>query len=71
MPNVKINDMDFDLETLSDEAKAQIQNIRFVDQELGRLKAQIAVLQTARLTYASALQQALPAIRSAGEPTLN
>jgi hypothetical protein len=32
MTIIKIDDKDYDTETLSDEAKAQIQSIQFVDQ---------------------------------------
>ena len=67
MPNIRINDIDYDLDTLSEDAKAQLQSIRFVDQELGRLNAQSAVLQTARRSYVSALQQALPSAINADE----
>jgi hypothetical protein len=60
MPIIKIDNIDYDLDTLSDEAKAQLQSLQFVDSELQRLTAQTAVLQTARMAYSKALQQALP-----------
>ena len=62
MPAIKIDNRDYDLDTLSDEAKAQLQSLQFVDAELQRLQAQIAVLQTARMAYAKALQEALPTL---------
>ena len=55
MPTITI-----DLDTLSDEARAQLQSLQFVDAELARLQAQTAVLQTARMAYAKALNEALP-----------
>ncbi|NMM36113.1 MAG: hypothetical protein HHJ09_01185 [Glaciimonas sp.] len=61
MPTIKIDDKDYDLDTLSDEAKAQLASLQFVDAELLRVQAQAAVLQTARLAYSKALQAALPA----------
>ena len=60
MTTIKIDDKDYDLETLSDEAKNQLVSLQFVDAELQRLNAQAAVLQTARLAYANALKDALP-----------
>ncbi len=60
MTTIKIDDKDYELETLSDEARAQLTSLQFVDQELQRLNAQAAVLQTARLAYAKALTDALP-----------
>jgi hypothetical protein len=59
MTIIKIDDKDYDTETLSDEAKSQIQSIQFVDQELARLNAQAAVMQTARIAYAIAVNNAL------------
>jgi hypothetical protein len=62
MPNIKIDNKEYDLETLSDECKAQLTSIQFVEQELARFQAQAAVLQTARTAYAKALKSSLPAI---------
>ena len=60
MTTIKIDDKDYELESLSDEAKNQLVSLQFVDAELQRLNAQAAVLQTARLAYANALKDALP-----------
>ncbi len=62
MPNITINGKEYDLNTLSDEARKQLQSLQFVDAELQRLQAQAAVLQTARIAYGNALQQALPVL---------
>ena len=59
---IKIDNQDYDLDTLSDEAKAQLQSLQFVDAELARLQAQTAVLQTARMAYSKALPAALPVL---------
>lgn len=61
MPNITIDNIDYDLDTLSDEAKAQLASLQFVDAEIQRLNNLIAILQTARIAYSKALQQALPA----------
>jgi hypothetical protein len=60
MPTITINNHAYDLDSLSTEAKAQLQSLQFVDAELARLQAQAAVLQTARMAYSKALQGALP-----------
>ena len=62
MPNITIDNKSYDLDTLSDEAKGQLQSLQFVDSELARLSAQTAVLQTARMAYAKALQASLPVL---------
>ena len=61
MPLIKIDDKDYELDSLSDEAKAQLAMLQFVDAELQRVNAQTAVLQTARNIYAKALNEALVA----------
>ena len=62
MPNITIDNKSSDIDTLSDEAKAQLASIQFVDGELARLQAQAAALQTARMAYSKALQAALPVL---------
>ncbi len=62
MPTIKIDNKDYDLDTLTDEAKAQLTSLQFVDAELARLTAKTAVLQTARMAYSKALQAALPSL---------
>lgn len=60
MPNITIDNIDYDTDKLSDEAKAQLTSLQFCDQELARLQAQAAAIQTARMAYAKALNEALP-----------
>ena len=60
MPIIKIDNVDYDTDTLSNEAKAQLVSLQFCDQELQRLQLQTAAYQTARLAYAKALQASLP-----------
>lgn len=62
MPNIKIDNVDYDTTNLSDDAKAQLVSLQFCDQELARLQAQTAAMQTARMAYAKALQAALPTL---------
>lgn len=60
MAKIKIDNVEYDSEKLSAEAKSQLVSIQYVDQELARLQAQAAALQTARISYANALKEALP-----------
>ena len=62
MPKITIDNHSYDLDTLSDQARAPLQSLQFVDTELQRLQAQTAVLQTARMAYSNALQAALPSL---------
>jgi hypothetical protein len=56
---INIDNQEYDFDTLSPEAKQQLLSLQFVDAELQRLNAQIAVMQTARVAYAKALKGAL------------
>ena len=60
MPSITIDNKTYDRDTLSDKARAQLASIQFVDQELARLQAKSAAMQTARIAYARALGELLP-----------
>ena len=61
MTTITIDEKDYEFESLSEEAKLQLGSIQFVDAELQRLNAHAAVLQTARVAYSKALNEALGA----------
>ena len=61
MTTVTINGVNYNIDDLSEDAQAQFASLQYVDQELARLQAQTAALQTARIAYANALKAALPA----------
>ncbi len=60
MTTIRIDDKEYAIDSLSQATKEQLASLRFVDSELARLQAQIAVLQTARIAYAKAVQESLP-----------
>ena len=62
MTTINIDNIEYDTDKLSDDAKAQLVSLQFCDQELQRLQAKAAAIQTARMAYAKALQSALPAM---------
>ena len=61
MTTVTINGVNYNIDDLSEDAQAQFASLQYVDQELARLQAQTAALQTARIAYANALKASLPA----------
>jgi len=65
---VRINDKNYAIADLSEEAKAQLTNLRFTDAEIKRLNALLAVTQTARNAYLRALADLLP---GPSTPSLN
>ena len=62
MPTIRIDNTDYELDSLSNEAKAQLQMLQATDQEIARLNFQLAIAQTARSAYSQALKAALPAL---------
>ena len=60
MPNITIDNTEYDLDSLSVEAKSQLQMLQITEQEIIRLNMQLAITQTARNAYAKALKEALP-----------
>ena len=60
MTTLTIDNVEYNIEDLSDDAKAQLVSLQFCDQELARLQAQAAALQTARIAYSNALKGLLP-----------
>lgn len=59
MTTITIDGKEYEYESLSDKAKAQLTSMQFVDNELARLQAQASVLQTARMAYSKELQNEL------------
>ena len=62
MTTITIDNKQYDLDSLSDECKAQLASIKFVEQELDRLQAKAAVLQTAKSAYQQAIKKSLPVL---------
>jgi hypothetical protein len=60
MPTVSIDNIEYELDSLSTDAKNQFASMQFVDQKLAQLDAEIAVYRTARIGYSKALKEALP-----------
>lgn len=56
---ITIDEVTYNLRDLSDHAKAQIINIKFVDQQLQQLQNELAVADTARIGYTNALKNDL------------
>ena len=59
---ITIDEVEYNLSDLSDNAKAQIANIQFVDMQIQQLNNEWAVADTARMGYTNALKAELPKI---------
>ena len=56
---ITIDDVEYNLKDLSDDVKAQLANIQFVDAQLQQLNNEWAVSDTARIGYTNALKAEL------------
>ena len=59
MPLIKINDKEYDSDSLSENAKQQLSSVVFVQNEIKKLNAEIAVYKTAEISYSLALNKAI------------
>lgn len=57
---ITIDGQQHNVNDLSENAKAQIANLRVTDEQIQRLNQQLAITQTARAAYARALEAELP-----------
>lgn len=60
MATIKIDDKEYEIDSLPQEAKNQLVSLQFVDNEPAKLQAQMGAMQTSRMAYARALQESLP-----------
>ena len=56
---IKIDDVEYNIDELSEVAKEQLLSMRAAEQQMEAAKTQLAILTTARNAYASALREEL------------
>jgi Family of unknown function (DUF6447) len=56
MPKIKVGELEYNTEDLSDNGKAQLASLQFLEVQMQKLKNEIAVYQTARIGYVAALK---------------
>jgi len=57
---ISVDGTEYEMSSLSDDAKVQITNLRVVENEIMQLKAKLAIASTAKIAYQAALKSALP-----------
>lgn len=62
---ITIDGVEYAIENMSDNAKAQLANIQFVDAQLQQLNNEWAVSDTARIGYTNALKKEVAKIEKA------
>lgn len=56
MPKITVDGIDYNTEDLSDNGKAQLASLQFLEVQMQKIKSEIAVYQTARNAYVAALK---------------
>ena len=59
MPKIKIDDIDYNTEDLTDNGQAQLASLQFLEVQMNKIKSEIAVYQTARNSYIASLKAEL------------
>ena len=59
MPKITVDGIDYNSEDLSDNGKAQLASLQFLEVQLNKIQGEIAVYQTARNSYVAALKAEL------------
>lgn len=59
MPKIKVEGIEYNTEDLSDNGKAQLASLQFLEVQMRKLQNEIAVFQTAKATYLQALKNEL------------
>jgi len=56
---ITINDKEYNIDDLSNEAKSYIAQIQLIDSKMAPMRAELAIFQTARDTYSNSLNAEL------------
>ena len=59
MPKITVDGIEYNTEDLSDNGKAQLASLQFLEVQLNKIQGEIAVYQTARNSYVAALKAEL------------
>lgn len=61
MPKITVDGVEYNSEDLTDNGKAQLASLQFLEVQMNKLRNEIAVFQTAKSSYIEALKKELDA----------
>lgn len=61
MPKITVEDIEYNTEDLTENGKAQLASLQFLEAQMNKLRSEIAVYQTARNSYINVLKTELEA----------
>ncbi len=67
MAKIKLDDVEYDTDEMSDNAKAQLASLQFNEAHINRLRNELAIADTAKIAYVNALKRELETKDSADE----
>ena len=56
MPKITVDGIEYNTEDLTENGKAQLASLQFLEVQMNKIKSEIAVYQTARNSYVAALK---------------
>ena len=59
MVKIKIDDVEYETDDMSDNAKAQVASLQFNEAHMNRLRNELAIADTAKIAYVNALKAEL------------
>lgn len=59
MPNITVDGVEYNTEDLTENGKAQLASLQFLEVQMKKIQSEIAVYQTARNVYMKAIQTEL------------
>ena len=59
MPKFKLDDIEYNSEDLTENGKAQLASLQFLEVQMNKLKSEIAVYETAKIAYVNQLKKDL------------
>ena len=64
MPKITVDNIEYNTEDLTDNGKAQLASLQFLEVQMNKINSELAVYQTARNAYIAALKAELEKIES-------
>ena len=64
MPKITVDGVEYNTEDLSDNGKAQLASLQFLEVQMQKLQNEIAIYQTARNAYVQALKAELKKLKT-------
>jgi len=56
VPKIKLDDIEYNTEDLTDKGKANLASLQFLEGQMNKIRNEMAVYQTAQKTYVAALK---------------